>query len=192
VVIGSDTQTLVTAGNTGAPVPHAAALAWEPWSNTDPSYWDSKLDYTFTSADWIWESERVADPVDGDIVEFERRFIIPGKPVSGSLVITVDNGYEARMNGGIVGTAGLSGDWRAGDLRQPFVDGSPSPDLWQTVEQYDVTSQLVRGQNFLDITGVNEYMDPNDEFNVDPGTISNNPAGLIYELTVTYLTKGVC
>ncbi len=192
MLIPSDTATMVVAGNDDQPVPHPAALAWEPWEGVDPSVWDVNLDYEFVEADWIWETERVVTPVAGDIVEFAREIDIPGRPVAGTLSITVDNGYEAFLNGGFVGTDNLFGDWRAGDLRQPFVDGSPDPDLWQTVEHYDVTEHLVRGSNTLAITGVNEYMDPTDEFNVDVGNISNNPAGLIYELEITYLTKQDC
>lgn len=190
--IPSDAETMVVVGNDGAPVPHPAVLAWEPWGGGDPSVWDNNVDYAFVEADWIWEAERVVSPVNGDIVEFEREFAIPGRPVSGTLSITVDNGYEVSLNGAFVGTDNLFGDWRAGDLTQPFVDGSPDPDLWQTVEHYDVSEDLVRGANTLAITGVNEFMDPSDEFNVDVGNIDNNPAGLIYELEVTYRTKQDC
>jgi hypothetical protein len=185
VVISSGTDTMVTAGNSGAPVPHPAVLAWEPFADTDPSHWDVNIDHEFAEGDWIWESYRVVNPVEGDIVEFERAFSIPGDPISGSLAIAVDNGYEAHLNDAFVGTANLTGDWRTGNLRWPHVDGL----AWQTAGVYDVTAGLVEGNNVLAITGVNEFMDPTDEFNTEFGTIINNPAGVIYELEITYQTN---
>ncbi len=184
VLISSDTETMVTAGNTGLPVPHPAELAWEPRSDTDPSHWDTNVDYDFVAADWIWEAYRVVNPHDGDIVEFERTFSIPGDPIAGSLVIVVDNGYEAYMNDTFLGTANLSGDWRSGDLSYPLVDGTG----WRTVFEHDVTDGLVSGDNVLAISAANEYADPSDEDNSVVGTISSNPGGVIYELEITYQT----
>lgn len=182
VLIASDTETMVTAGNTGAPVPHPAALAWEPRTDTDPSHWDLNVDYDFEVADWIWEAYRVVNPHDGDLVEFERTFSIPGEPISGSLVIVVDNGFEAYMNDAFIATENLSGDWRSGDFSWPNVDGRG----WRTVGVHDVTAGLVEGDNVLAITAANEYADPSDEDNNVVGIISNNPAGVIYELEITY------
>jgi hypothetical protein len=176
---------MVTEGNSGAPVPYPAVVAWEPWDDTEPSHWDINIDHDFAEADWIWEAYRVLSPVDGDIVEFEREFSIPGDPIAGSLVIAVDNGYEAHLNDAFVGTANLTGDWRTGNLRWPQVEGRN----WQTAGVYDVTSSLVSGDNVLAITGVNEYMDADDPFNNRPGTIIINPGGLIYELEITYQTN---
>jgi len=185
VLISSDTETMVTEGNSGAPVPYPAVLAWEPYADTDPSVWDVNIDHEFAEAEWIWETYRVFSPVAGDIVEFERAFSIPGDPISGSLAIAVDNGYEAHLNDAFVGTANLTGDWRTGNLHWPQVEGR----FWQTVGVYDVTSDLVAGDNVLAITGVNEFMDATDAFNNRPGTIIINPGGLIYELEITYQTN---
>ena len=190
MLIASDGETMVVAGNSGAAVPHPAVSAWEPFADTDPSFWELNIDYEFEEADWIWETYRVVSPVEGDIVDFERAFAIPGYPVAGSLAITVDNGYEAHLNGDFVGSSNLSGDWRAGNLRQPWVDGSS--ESWELVDVVDVTAALVAGDNLLAVTGVNEFMDPDDEFNVEFGNINNNPGGLIFELEVTYQTNQAC
>ncbi len=187
LALASDEETLVVDGNDpNATYPTNAALAWEPWQGTDPSVWDININHTFTTADWIWETFRVLLPTEGSIVEFAEPFDIPGIPLDGTIHLTVDNGYELAMNGTVIGTAQLSGDWRNSNLSQDFVDGGPTGDLWQNVETWDLTGTLVSGENVLEITGVNEYMTPDDEFNVAFGNIGNNPAGLIYEAEITY------
>jgi uncharacterized repeat protein (TIGR01451 family) len=174
-VIVSDTNTMVTQGN-GA-TPHNAVLAWEPNSNTDPSYWDNSLTgHTFsTAADWIWESYRVVHPMAGDVLTFQRNFYIPGNPTGGTLNITCDNGYEVYLNGNLVGSAQLNPGWGPGHLTQTYVDTNG----WQSVESYPGLT-LLQGNNLLEIKTANEYMGPDDGQN--DGTVDNNPAGLIYEL----------
>jgi hypothetical protein len=160
MTVVSDTTTLVIQGNDpAATYPKNAVAAWEPFDDpADPtqSYWDEEAGGVFvgTGADWIWESYRPLHPVSGDIVEFEKTFKVPGKIVSATLDITCDNGYEARLNGQLVGTAQLFGDWRtpvycAQDgkymfLRDPILDDNGNvivPGVerygWKTTEEYN-------------------------------------------------------
>jgi hypothetical protein len=166
----SGTDTALTAGG-------YAIEAWQPY-DPDNDTWDNGLiDDPFPDqAKWIWEAYRTVNPVDGDIVEFEKTFNIPGVPSSGHLLITCDNGYEAYLNDVLVGSAQLSGAWEASNLTQSFVDTNG----WQTVEDWDVTGLLETGENTLRIIGVNEYMGPLD--GQADGTIDSNPAGLKFKL----------
>jgi hypothetical protein len=197
----SDTTTIVMQGNDpGATYPKPAVASWEPFDDAadpSPSYWDDQTGnfFTGTGADWIWESYRTIHPVEGDIVEFEKPFSIPGEPVSGILYITSDNGYEAAMNSQLVGSAQLAGDWRNSLLREPRYDSfgnilvaGVSRTGWQSIEQYDITKKLLSGANILHITGVNEEMSDkiidgfqDSSFN---GTVTDNPSGLIYMLDI--------
>jgi len=210
MTIVSDTSTQVVAGNVTGP----AVAAWEPYDDAQEpalSVWDEQIGNVFagTGADWIWETYRSFHPVEGDIVEFQRTFNIPGNPVSGALMITCDNGYEAKMNGSLIGSAQLFGDWRnpvvcddgVSFLRDPVLDNNGNVILpgversgWRSVEMYDVTSKLLSGGNTLHITGVNEAMMKavicgygDQGFD---GTVDDNPAGLIYKLDITYATEG--
>jgi hypothetical protein len=176
---------MVTAGSTGGPYPYNAVYAWEPFADTDPSYWDTRVDYNFCAngADWIWESYRVVHPVDGDIVYFERIFEIPccccpGLPLNGTLHITCDNGYEVYLNGHFVGSAQLNPGWGPGSLTEDYVTSG-----FFTVEHYNVSEYLQPAENNLTIIGVNEYMAP-DDYGEDWGTVDNNPGGLIFELEI--------
>ena len=187
MTVVSDTSTLVTAGNVpGAIYPDNAVLAWQPY---DPSnnHWDSTITgYTFPgSAKWIWESYRVVNPISGDIVDFKKSFSIPGNPTAGTLYITCDNGYELRVNGTLVGSAQLAGDWRMSNLTESFVNTYG----WQSVESWDITSYLVPGANYFAIATANEYYGSLD--GQGDGTINNNPAGLIFEANITFTPSAV-
>jgi len=170
----SDDTALVTAGN----VTGNAVYAWEPKTDTDPSFWDGGLDYAFTAsgADWIWESYRVVHPVIGDVIELEKTFQIAGHPLSGTLYITCDNGYEAYLNDIFVGSAQVHDDWQNSYLTETYVNRYG----WDTVEQWDVSGLLESGANVLRIVAANERMDVAD--NGYNGTISSNPGGCIFEL----------
>ena len=197
MTVVSDTTTEVTAIN-GVPVGSTtyAAYAWEPgpsYPNDGPddsaweasSLWDNNLTgHTFSgSADWIWDSYRVVHPEDGDVVEFEKTFDIPGTPTAGTLHITCDNGYEVYLNGTLIGSAQVqdydpgSGtiDWEDSDLTQNWVDTNN----WQSVENYlDVSLDLQSGANSLVILTANEQL--------SGGTQSSNPGGLIFEMDIEY------
>lgn len=185
ITVVSDTSTLVINGNvSGASYPDNAVLAWQPY---DPSnnHWDTTITgHTFPdSARWIWESYRVENPVNGDIVDFKKSFSIPGTPTAGTLYITCDNGYELRVNGTLVGSAQLDGDWRLSNLTESYVHTHG----WQSVESWDITSNLVPGANYFTIATANEYYGSLD--GQGNGTIDNNPAGLIFEANITFTTS---
>ncbi len=193
--IVSDTDVMVTAGNTGGGYPHNAVEAWQPFDvavGPAPAhqYWDYYTDYDFSSsllgAKWIWESERVVNPIAGDVVEFERTFSIAGSPTAGELRITCDNGYEAYLNGDLVASGQVhdydTTEWENSDLTENWVNCND----WTMVEVEDVTTYLVPGVNVLHIIAANEYMDTDDLYNRRTGDTYYNPAGLIFELELAY------
>ena len=155
----------------------AAAEAWEHGS------WGSAKSQFASDADWVWTSYRVSEPVDGEVADFRHEFIVPGTPANGELFITVDNGYEAYLNGAFVGSAQVTDfdgtDWQDSLLYHSWVDGQN----WQSVETWDVSGMLVSGVNTLILETANEYMGPDDSPSQSAGTISSNPAGVIFELT---------
>ena len=171
--------------------PFDAVPAWEPSADATPSYWDNALSPNYFTpevgvplADWIWESYRVQHPVEGDVVDFERKFSIPGMYLlssSGHIHITCDNGYQAKMNGALLGRAqlGIGDAWRSSNLIESFVFTNG----WQTVETFNFPDLQV-GVNTLRIETANEYMGTLD--NQGLGTIISNPGGLIYEAQYCY------
>ncbi len=165
--IVSDQETEVADGR-------SAALATGPMST-----WNAPTDIAAmvaSGAEWIWESPLVQNPVAGDIVEFWRSFDISGVPVSGTLMITADNGYEVSLNGTLVGCAQVYGDWESSDLTEAYATTSN----WQSVETYDVSGLLRSGSNTLYIEAANEYMGPID--GQSDGTPTSNPGGVIFRL----------
>lgn len=145
-----------------------AVKAWQPYDDNNNTTWDERTGNLLKAAgaEWIWESFRTDDidtyaPVYGAIVEFEKCFNVPGQPLSGTLNITCDNGYEVKLNNQTVGSAQLVGDWRNSLLTQPcsapFTSGVARQG-WQTIETLDVSGKLYTGQNALHVTGVNEAM----------------------------------
>jgi len=163
-----------------------AKLAWEPYSDSDPSVWDNRINHPFVNADWIWESYRTVNPICGDIVWFTKTFDIPGLylvDATASMYATCDNGYEFHVNSVLQGSAQLGEGWESSNLTQSFVDR----DGWQWVENYDFVNDLKLGTNTLLFKAANEYMGPLDTGSITtPGNIDSNPAGLIYEGQVCY------
>jgi hypothetical protein len=186
MTVVSDSQVQVIQGNTGLSTPYNAVASWEPFLgqiDPNPSLWDDMIDYTFTGgADWIWESYRTVNPVTGDVVWFQRDFLVDGYPTAGTLHITCDNGYEVWLNGNLVGSAQLGLGWEVSDRTQPYVDGNN----WQSVEAYNVSGLLKKDNNTLIVKAANEYMGPSDGEAL--GTIDTNPAGLIFKLDLSYST----
>lgn len=175
-----------------------AVLAWEPgpnYPNDGPddsgweadSLWDQRLstDLRPTGADWIWESYRVRDPINGTVISLENTFDVNGYIASGSLLIACDNGYEAFLNEVSLGSDNVYnvyGDWRTSNLKQAFVDVNG----WDAVGSYDLLDYLVAGTNVLTIDAANEYFNTDDSGNNAPGTASSNPGACIYALEVEY------
>jgi len=107
-------------------------------------------------ASWIWESEYALNPREGDVLQFKREFEIPGTPTSGTLSITVDNEYQVELNDEYVGAG----------------------NDWSTVTDYDVTDELLPGDNTLTINAENWPWDTDDS--------EVNPGGVIYRLCYDY------
>jgi len=149
-----------------------AVLAWVHKN------WNPGLNYSFTNADWIWESYRTVNPVSGDVVDFTKTFEIPGLylvDASVEMHVTCDNGYEFLVNGVSQGSAQLGAGWRSSDLTESYV----TSDGWQSVESYSgFAGNLKLGTNTLLFQTANEQM--------SGGTQDSNPGGLIYEGQVCY------
>jgi hypothetical protein len=195
--------------------------AWEPNNNVDPSFWDQVINLDPSGngayllnhgADWVWESFRVQDPIQGTVIQADMTVTIPSA-TAGTFRITCDNGYALYVNGikvagGDGATAGfvtqLSDPFAAAlatntNLKQVNVSG----DGWQTVEAYNVN--LNAGANVFTLYGVNEYMNTDDTHpgfagfggvgiraaGADPvGTIDLNPAGCIFGLHTNAVLSG--
>lgn len=200
----SDDTTLVTAGNTGIVTPHAA-VPTDAGSYYGANTWINQTisNIWAPGALWIWESNPVVNPIDGDIVLFEKTFNVTGTPTAGELKIAVDNGYAVWLNGKFVGKdnlfqfVGADDDYDTtllGDLKQAYVDTT----TWQTVGIFDLTPYLQTGPNTLKILGVNEYM-YSDDVTVIPGGSSQpdgtallNPGGMAFQFTVGWEVPEVC
>ena len=170
--LSNDGKTMVVAVDGASVTPYSAVLAWEPGPNypndgTDDSawqansLWDTSLttDLRPTLADWIWNTYRVADPMNPHSVTFENAFTVPGEPTSGTLWIADDNMYSASLNGASVGS---QTDWHN----------------WANVGIYSILPTT--GLNTLQVIGTN-YGDSTFP------TASYNPAGLIFKGEVKYL-----
>jgi hypothetical protein len=196
--------------------------SWEPPNNVDPSFWDTVIAadpsgngtwLQTNGADWVWESFRVQDPIQGTVIQANATITVP-VATTGTFRITCDNGYRVDLNGTTITTADgataglntqLSNDFAANiatntNLKQVNVSG----DGWQTVGAYAVN--LLAGANTFTIYGVNEYMNTDDTHpgfagfaggvgfraaGPDPvGTIDNNPAGCIFGLAANAVPAG--
>jgi HEAT repeat protein len=82
-------------------------------------------------ASWIWGD------MQSDVCEFRIGFTLEALPSSARILITADNGYELYVNGALVG-----------------FDIGPGSDVWSSIEQWDLRSHLVRGQNALGLRGI--------------------------------------
>lgn len=82
-------------------------------------------------ASWIWSAES------NTVCELRKVFTLDTTPVSASVLITADNGYELHVNGSLVGS-----------------DVGAASEVWQSVERYDITSRLTKGRNIIGIHGI--------------------------------------
>ncbi|HDS58810.1 MAG TPA: hypothetical protein ENN54_00730 [Thermoplasmatales archaeon] len=160
-----------------------AVSAWEH------SAWIAQTNPHYQYGSWIWESYRVLHPVCGDVVNFSKTFNIPGYPVEGRLQITVDNGYEAWLNGVMLGSLGVNPGWYTSDLKEAYVISGYVFDI----TNYTLAN-LVMGDNTFLFACANEYSNTDDidskTGKSEPaGTVDNNPGGLIYEAEITYIDE---
>jgi len=174
-----------------------AVLCWEHpnwYVLLDPA---GRRDLLFASpsADWIWRSVNVTDDeaLTGDIVFFKKQIDIPGcaSSIVAKLIITADNAYYFYVdNPGWSGTpAGFDG-FATGYGPTDFYYSDDSGNLyplnetipsvvafWSSIEEWDISSLLHTGENWLQIVAINE-----NSTSIHQG----NPAGLIYKVLVTY------
>jgi hypothetical protein len=147
----------------GTPSPRsgtAVIATVSPWHNPSLYLGTTRTPFTFKFGKWIWESKLVKNPYKGDIVDFTKTFTLNGDPVSGTIWITADDGYDMSLNGLPVGKEGLNNGWRSSvsTLKYAYV---PGHGLWKSVEQYDLTKtvgKLAKGTNTLFIQTANRYM----------------------------------
>ena len=81
-------------------------------------------------ASWIWAARQ------DDACQIRKVFPLEEKPSQACILISADNGYELYVNGARVGS-----------------DVGIGPDVWQSVEKYDITSRLAKGRNIIGIRG---------------------------------------
>jgi len=154
----------------------------------------------------------LASSYTGEIVFFKEEVNIPADAydISASmLIMTADNAYYFYVNDGWSGTpdgkAGFVGTYGptnfyytsdgvnnlgGGRNSVPYETGGnlypkdaaidTSSGAWSSIEQWNIASSLHIGTNWLQIVAINEH--------ADPYLPENNPAGLIYKVTVTYKT----
>ena len=163
------------------------------------------------SANWIWKSYQITtgESYTGDIVFFKKQINIPDNAfnINAQLfLITADNAYYFYVNDGWSGTPdGIAsfgsgygptnfyyiadGTYKSGGTNSvpyeivgnlyPLEVAIPSiMDYWASIELWDITSLLYTGENWLQIVAINEHAPPQG--------VTNNPAGLIYKVEVTY------
>lgn len=140
--------------------------------------WDKAYNGTFDDAYWIWNSYKAQEPVNGEVLHFQHSFNVSGTPTgTASLTIVADNGFQAKLNGTVIGTSdGLSGDW----MVPPLLDEEVNSHAWKT-GLMTIPVTVTSGSNLLEVVAVNEYQ-------VD-GTDYSNPGGVIYELTYEVATQ---
>jgi len=198
-----------TAVRAWEPDPYSTTYPTEPLEATD-STWDNGVNWfedNASSADWIWETHLAEGPAlydttdplyDADaarygrVVLFETTFNIPGNPISATLRIAADNGYEAWVNGGthyLSSTVGGLG-WETSNLGEANLSTSG----WQSYGTLVISgSELTSGVNTLYVLAGNEYFWTDDGNSPVPPTQSNpyrqyNPGAVIFQLDVSYDT----
>jgi PGF-CTERM protein len=145
-----------------------------------PPEWITEVKHPFLDkkARWIWESEPVVHPVEGDIVDFYKTFTITGLyPIeinNTKFFVTSDNGYELYVNDNYVGRAQVEDGWRTSDLTESYVHA----DGWQSVESYQISKYLKCGSNTYRFATANAH--------TAGGTVDTSHAGLIFGSKILY------
>jgi len=164
------------------------------------------------SAAWIWKAYQVTEgeSYTGDIVFFKKLIDIPENAFNieaDLFIITADNAYYFYVNDGWSGTpdgianfatgydatnfyyvsdgeTNLGGGTNSvpyetvGNLYPLDVAVPTDVTYWSSIESWDISGLLERGENWLQIVAINEHAPPQG--------VTNNPAGLIYKVEVTY------
>lgn len=175
LTIVSDTNVRVVRIN-GEDVDQAAMLAWvhDAWAPyiTTPYFSDS-------DAAWIWSTYQVTDPVEGETIGLRREFTLPEGywPLGGTLKIAADNGYLAVLNGHYAAHHGVVLTDEHGGWMLCHEECHVPMWCWTcALTEWDLHDLLTAGANSLGVGAVNEAE--------DPAFWWNNPAGVIFEMTV--------
>ncbi|MDO8472682.1 MAG: hypothetical protein Q7T05_02570 [Dehalococcoidia bacterium] len=159
---------------------------WKPEDSSPITLGDGRNVYKVTNP----------ESISGDTVKLKRTFNIPAGAtnVSATLLIAVDNAFYMYVNQGFTGTPFAEANFTPGynhtNFRNPAtgfpIEGSVEygtglPYPWSPIQQYDITSKLVSGDNDVEIVAINEH-----GVESNPGNPEANPVGVIYKLTVTY------
>lgn len=148
-----------------------AVLSW-----VHPS-WNSMLTEPLDpAAQWVWDAYYVTDPDNGEVVDLYEEFVIEGTPTSAVMKIAADNAFEVNVNGTIVETVNLTGDWRSAPVLNTTVLPDPLATAWSVVHTYDVLGLLATGSNEMTVTAVNAAY---------PGGTTGNPGATRYQLCIT-------
>jgi hypothetical protein len=116
----------------------------------------------FPGALWVWSSEFVQSPQAGDTQVFTLNITIPAPVASSTLEIAADDYFTVVINGNE-----LDSQLGEGNFLQENIHTYHSPEFFH------------QGSNSVTITVINApYFYPGQ------GTAQNNPAGLLYRLTV--------
>lgn len=107
---------------------------------------------------WIWDDYYVQDPQNDEQYVFTKTFGVTGVVSEAVFEIAADNGYKLVINGTIV------------------IDDLADEYNYSSVDDYDVSSLLVAGDNDIEITVKN--------FGLEGAGPTQNPAGVIYRLQV--------
>ncbi|MGM0577277.1 MAG: MopE-related protein, partial [Myxococcota bacterium] len=122
--------------------------------------WDD-VSAALPDSTWIWNAWHVEEPVAGETQRFRRQFVLPDDVLTaeGTLAFATDNSYRVWVNGALVADSeGANG--------------------YMALHSADVGAWLTGGVNVLEVEIVNHPQ--------SFGTVTKNPAGLLYELEVTW------
>jgi hypothetical protein len=131
--------------------------------------WDGNSRWTASipGATWIWDEYLETSPEIDSIVHFERAFDLPADAteISGTLLMSADNSFYARLNKNAVGNSQIETNY--------FY-----------VFSYSLDSFLTPGANSMEWEVKNWAQ--------RHGTSYTNPGGLLYEVDISYLSAEGC
>jgi hypothetical protein len=131
----------------------------EGQSNAQVSY-TSPHWTTIPGAQWIWKTALVQNPNSVESVTFQKNFTVNGSIASSTLSIAGDDYFKVYLNGT--------------EIASEFGEGN-----FLTAKTYTISPSLFSTNNVLRIEAQNAAY-----FYSGEGTVYNNPAGIIYSLTV--------
>ena len=121
--------------------------------------YDPRWTASIPGASWIWATPVVDNSLVNEAYTFDKTFTVNGTPTAATLDINADNSYSVAVNGVTVASNPTELNY--------FV---------QNEGQFNIASALHNGTNTIAITVAN--------FGVPSSTPQDNPAGLLYKLTI--------